>query len=148
MKALSISTPWPTAIERHGKRVENRPHWAPHPHLVAQARRIVGHDLALHSSKTHDKEGVAYLQELTGRTYIRRDVPQGAVTSVVKVTGLLLPGDPCPAGQEDWYFGSLALVLDAVRVLPRPVPMVGGLGFLTLPGDVERDVLAQLGGEG
>ena len=40
----------------------------------------MGHDLTLHSSKTHDREGMAYLEELTGRTYTRRDVSQGAVT--------------------------------------------------------------------
>ena len=34
--------------------------------------------------------------------------------------------------------------LTAVSAQPRPVFSAWGLGFLTLPGDMERDVLAQL----
>ncbi|GAA5514054.1 hypothetical protein Dcar01_02803 [Deinococcus carri] len=144
MKALSLSTPWPTAIQKYGKRVENRERWEPHAHLIAQARRIVGQDLAIHSSGTYDSKGAEYIQSLTGVLYGRRDVPSKAVTSVVKVTGLLLPGDSCPRGQRQWYFGSVALVLDNVRVLPRPVPVSGGLGFWNLPADVLAEVNAQL----
>ncbi|GAA5514926.1 hypothetical protein Dcar01_03690 [Deinococcus carri] len=144
MKALSLSIPWPTAIQKHGKRVENRERWEPHAHLIAQARRIVGQDLAIHSSGTYDRKGAEYIQSLTGVLYGRRDVPSKAVTSVVKVTGLLLTGDRCPRGQERWYFGSVALVLDEVRVLPKPVSVSGGLGFWNLTGDVLADVTAQL----
>ncbi|MDL2342589.1 hypothetical protein QOL99_00300 [Deinococcus sp. MIMF12] len=144
MKALSVSVPWPTAIERHGKRTENRPRWARHPHLIAQARRMVGQDLAIHSSGTYDRDGAEYIERLTGVLYRRQDVPSKAVTSVVTVTGLLLPGDPCPPGQERWYFGSLALVLDNVRVLPNPVAVSGSLGFWALTGDVLADVNTQL----
>lgn len=144
MKALSLSIPWPTAVQKHRKRVENRERWAPHPHLITQARRMVGQDLAIHSSGTYDREGAEYIRGLTGVLYRRADVPSKAVTSVVKVTGLLLPGDDCPRGQEPWYFGSVALVLGNVRVLPRPVPVSGGLGFWNLPGDVLADLNAQL----
>lgn len=144
MKALSLSTPWPTSIEKHGKRVENRDRWAPHPHLLAQARRIVGQDLAIHSSGTYDKGGAEYIERLTGVLYRRKDVPSKAITSVVRVTGLLLPGDRCLPAQEHWYFGSVALVLEDVRVLPEPVAVSGGLGFWTLTDDVETDVNTQL----
>lgn len=144
MKALSLSTPWPTAIEKHDKRVENRDRWAAHPHLIAQARQIVGQDLAIHSSGTYDREGAAYVQRLTGVLYRRADVSNKAVTSVVRVTGLLLPGYRCPPGQERWYFDSLALVLDDVRVLAEPVDVAGALGFWTLPDDVLAAVKGQL----
>jgi len=144
MKALSLSMPWATAVGQHGKRVENRERWAAHPHLIAQAQRIVGQDLAIHSSGTYDRQGAEYIERLTGVLYRRQDVPTKAVTSVATVTGLLLPGDPCPPGQERWYFGSLALVLDNVRELPQPVAVSGGLGFWTLTGDVLAAVEKQL----
>lgn len=146
MKFLSVSTPWPTAIARFGKRVENRGRWARLPGRLTQARKLVGHDLVVQSSQTHDHDGVAYLKRLTGRTFQKTDVVQGAVTLVVRVTGLLMPGDPCPPGQEAWYFGSVALVLDNVRVLPKPVPLKGSLSIQDLPADVERQVLEQLAG--
>lgn len=144
MKALSLSRPWTAAIEQHDKRVENRQRWAPHRHLIAQAQRIVGQDLALQSSGTYDKEGADFVEMLTGERYGRKDTPDKAITSVVTVSGLLLPGDVPPGGQDRWYFGSVALVLCNVRVLPQPVPMVGGLGFLILPDDVLKKVEDQL----
>ncbi|KQR41258.1 hypothetical protein ASF71_01020 [Deinococcus sp. Leaf326] len=144
MKALSLSRPWNPAIERHGKGVENRPRWAPHPHLMAQARRIVGQDIALHSSGTYDKAGADYIERVTGVRYGRKDSPDKAITSVVHVTGLLLPGDPCPEGQEKWYFGSVALVLDKVRVLAVPVATPGGLGLWNLKTEILAQVEAQL----
>lgn len=141
---LSLSRPWTAAVERHGKRVENRPRWLPHPHLVRQAERRVGQDIALHSSGSYSVEDARYVESATGVWYARRDVPDKALTSVVKITGLLFPGDECPAGQEAWYFGGFALVLGDVRVLPTPVDMPGDLGFKKIPQPQLSDVLAQL----
>lgn len=141
---LSLSRPWTAAIERHSKRVENRPRWELYPHLLRQAERRVGQDIALHSSGSYDKKDAEYVQGVTGVFYRRQDVPDKALTSVVKITGLLLPGDPCPAGQEPWYFGGFALVLGDVRVLPTPVDMPGALGFRKIPEPQLSDVLAQL----
>lgn len=144
MKALSLSRPWTTAVERHGKRVENRTRWAPHPHLTSRARRIVGETIALHSSGTYDGQGAVAIQRITGILYGPKDTPIKAVTSVVKVAGLLLPGDVCPDGQEAWYFGSLAFLLDDVRPLAHPVPIAGGLGLWNLPAEVLARVEEQL----
>lgn len=141
---LSLSRPWTAAVERHGKRVENRARWEPHPRLLRQAERRVGQDLALHSSGTYDRKDAEYIQGVTGVFYRRQDVPDKALTSVVRITGLLYPGDPCPAGQEAWYFGSFALVLGDVRVLPAPVDMPGALGFKPIPAAQRSEVLAQL----
>lgn len=148
MKALSYSTPWPTSIERHGKRVENRQRWEAHRHLVAQAERMVGQDHAIHSSGTYDRAGAEYILKCTGRAYGRQSITSKAITSVATITGLLFTGDACPAGQEPWYFGGFALVLDNVRVLPEPVPMTGGLGWLTIPGPQLARVIEQLVGLG
>ena len=142
--ALSISRPWTTAIERHHKRAENRPRWWGRPNYIEAARRMVGHDLALQSSGTYDLDGAKYIQQATGRFYGPKDTPNKAITSVVRVAGLLMPDDPCPAGQEVWYFGSVALVFDHVRVLPEPVPFSGGFGFLKIPPNTLAKVLEQL----
>lgn len=144
MKALSLSIPWPTAIEKHGKRTENRPRWVNAPGTLAQARRLIGQDIALHSSGTWDKEGAEYIEEVTGIKYTRKDVPAKAITSVARLAGVLMSGDPCPEGQEVWYWNDIALLLDNVRVLPRPVPMLGGLGWLEVPADKLAQVTAQL----
>lgn len=141
---LSLSRPWTAAVERHGKRVENRPRWEPHPHLLRQAERYVGQDLGLHSSGTYDKKDAEYVQRVTGILYRRQDVPDKALTSVVRVVALLRPGDPCPKGQEAWYFGGFALVLDDVRVLTTPVDMPGALGLQKIPQPQLSEVLAQL----
>ncbi|MBZ9713780.1 ASCH domain-containing protein [Deinococcus multiflagellatus] len=132
MRALSLSRPWTTAIELHGKRTENRTRWTDHPHLMAQAQRMVGEDLALHSSGTYDKQGALYVQRHTGVLYGRKDTADKAITSVARVECLLRAGDPCPPGQEAWYFGDTALLLANVRVLPEPVWVAGGLGFWTV----------------
>jgi hypothetical protein len=144
VKALSYSTPWDKAINFHGKRAENRNRWLPHRHLIAQAERMVGEDHAIQASGTYDKEGAEYIAERTGHLYTRRGVTHKVITSVAKITGLIYPGDPCPEGQEDWWFGGFAMLLDDVRVLPEPVPMKGGLGWLTVEEPVLGLVLAQL----
>lgn len=144
MKALSLSRPWTTAVEVHGKLTENRERWTPHPHLMAQARKMIGQDLALHSSGTYDRKGALYIERQTGVLYGRKDTPDKAVTSVVHVTGVLHPGDPCPPGQERWYFGDTALQFENVRILTAPVYMAGGLGFWTIKEPYLPQVLAAL----
>lgn len=146
MKALSYSTPWDSAINVNNKRAENRNRWLPHRHLIAQAERMVGRDHAIHASGTFDKEGAEYIRARTGQLYTRQGVVSKAITSVATVSGLLYPGDPCPAGQEEWWFGGFALLLANVRVLATPVPMTGGLGWLTVPEAQEQAVLAQVDG--
>lgn len=144
LRALSLSRPWTTAVEVHDKRAENRERWTPHPHLMAQAERMVGEDLALHSSGTYDRQGALYIQQQTGVLYGRKDTPDKAVTSVVHVAGLLRPGDPCPPGQEAWYFGDTALLVEQVRVLTAPVFMSGGLGFWTVKDQYIPEIRAAL----
>lgn len=146
LRALSLSRPWTTAVEVHDKRAENRERWTPHPHLMAQAERMVGQDIALHSSGTYDRPGALYIERQTGVLYGRKDTPDKAVTSIVHVTGLLRPGDPCPPGQERWYFGDTALLVDQIRVLTAPVFMPGGLGFWTVDGKYIPEILAALPG--
>lgn len=146
MKALSISTPWPTAIERHGKRLENRPRWVNAPGMLAQARRLEGQDIALHSSGTWDKAGAEYLKELTGRTYTPRDVPSRAITSVARLEAVLMYGDRFPPGQHVWYGYDIALLLANVRVLPEPISVTGALGWWEVPEDKLPQVLEQLDG--
>lgn len=144
MKALSLSRPWTTAVEVHDKRAENRPRWTPHPHLMRQAERIVGQDIALHSSGTYDREGALYIKRHTGVLYGRKDTPDKAITSVVHVAGLLRAGDRCPPGQEAWWIGDTALLLDNVRPLTAPVYLPGGLGLWNVTGQHLTDVLAAL----
>ncbi|GGB64677.1 hypothetical protein [Deinococcus soli (ex Cha et al. 2016)] len=144
MKALSLSRPWTTAVERHGKRAENRARWTPHPHLMRQAEAAVGQDLALHSSGTYDRNGALHIEFHTGVLYGPKDTPSKAITSVVHVAGLLHPGDPWPIGQEAWYFGDTALLFENVRTLTAPVYMPGGLGFWEVKEPYLAQVLAAL----
>lgn len=47
--------------------------------------------------------------------------------------------------QRRWFFGPIGYVLRDVRALRVPVPCRGWQGFWTLPSDVERLVVDQLG---
>ncbi|GAA5502997.1 hypothetical protein Dxin01_02746 [Deinococcus xinjiangensis] len=142
--ALSLSAPWPSSIEQHDKRVENRERWVNTPSNVSKARSLIGHDLAIQTSGTYDLGGAAMIYHLTGHNYPRPSVANKAITSVVRLTGLLMPGDRPPPGQERWYFGGIALTFDRVRVLPKPVPFKGGFGFLLIPDETLDAVLKQL----
>lgn len=47
--------------------------------------------------------------------------------------------------QRRWFFGPIGYVLRDVRALAAPVPCRGWQGFWTLPPEVERRVVAQIG---
>lgn len=68
-------------------------------------------------------------------------VGASAIVAVCRVRGVLPPGLVHP-----WKVAtSAALKLDDVRVLAKPIPCGGRQGLWTLPEDVERAVMAQVG---
>lgn len=134
MKAISIWQPWVWAILHAGKRLENRG-WQ------AQYRGPI----LLHASKRFvDREVFETMKEdilpLAGPRHLLPKVTMGMLRASCGhmvgrafVVDWISPIDEIPAGQEPWYMGSYALVLDDVRPLVRPIAVPGQLGLFDVP---------------
>jgi len=162
MKALTLMEPWGYAHVHLGKRVENRTWRIPHERY------------ALHSGKSVDKEGTAYIESLGFKIDWSQVVPSAvfAVCDIVrqveidaekKLTGLhqamlfdieherVEAGQPLgllsiPEDQRKWAFGPWAHVYETrtFRILPKPVPCKGAQGLWELPSPVWSAVFEQL----
>ncbi len=148
MKALTLWRPWPVAIIRAGKRVENRG-WVPPSWLI-------GKDFALHAGKTVDKDTCEDLVDDFG---IPREAVPGdlGIVAVVRLAGYVAK---TPDGgrvrshigeaiarqivESQWRCGPVGWVLDNVRPLAVAVPCKGAQGLWNVPPDIEAAVVAQL----
>jgi ASCH domain len=147
IKGLSIRQPWTWAIACAGKTVENRT-WG------TEYRGL----LAIHASKTRprqedlDSDLIIDAVEACGFVIDEAASGSGAIVAVAELSGCHLSpdfGGTCgatrplcsPWAVRDQYHW----VLTDVRRLPVPVPCKGALKLWTLPGDVERAVLDQIG---
>lgn len=141
MRALTVWQPWAGLMAAGIKLVENR------------SRRIVspkhfGSRIAIHAGARLDSEGLRAIRaswpEDVDRA-VKLIAQLGAVLAVATVVGVHEHGDL--GDQERWYCGPIGYVLRDVRALATPVPCRGHLGLWTLPADVERAVVAQIGDE-
>jgi len=163
MRALTITQPWAGLIAAGIKLVENRPR-----RMIK--REDFGKQFAIHASREIDRKAWARIIEIAPETAIDYPGPMApharlhrlaaitsAVIAVATLDSCLDPmacgidpshpdaAAPLPIDQRRYFFGPIGYVLRDVIALPTPVPCKGMLGFWTLPADVERAVVEQLG---
>lgn len=146
MKALTIHQPWNWLIAHKHKPVENRI-WQP-------PKGTLGTRIALHAGKTLDHDAV---DDLRGSYPLPDGYVLGAVEAVATLAGWVndaIRGARAPgtdmatmeaAREHELYCGPIGWVLTDVILLPEPVPCRGLQKLWTLPADVERAVLEQIG---
>ena len=146
MKALTLWRPWPWAIfhARTPKRIENRP-WKPW-------RSVIGQRIALHAGTTMDLDSVPSLLEAGGCADAPSCIAKGkamtaeGIIGVVTVRGYIATEMEAAAlGQERWWSGPFAWVLDDVVALKEAIPCAGMQGLWDLPPAVEAELRGRLG---
>jgi hypothetical protein len=161
MLALTLWPEWAWCICYLGKRIENRT-WLPRPEQLRPGDRFAIHAgaegrgrdwrkrlrlaAATAEEALHRRGEVCTVNARWGTNLVLDGLvlpnPLRAVVAVATYTGQARshPADPWVAeGQLQWGLGD-------VNVLSRPVPCRGAQGLWRLPEDVEREVLAQVGG--
>ena len=113
MKVLSLQPPWPYAIFRLGKDVENRNWWT----------RFTGTCL-IHASKTWDDEGFYFIKGELGLYVPSKHLHVfGAIQGQVEIYGCVKEfGSP-------WFSGKYGFLLTNPVEFEIPIPMKGQLGF-------------------
>lgn len=108
IRGLSLTRPWPYAILRLGKRIENRT-WRP-------PQYIIGNYIALHAAKSWDNDDAAWIEDLTGhRLPPKSDHQHSVIVGVARVTGFVSHGSgEIPPGQHQWFFGPYGWLLDGI----------------------------------
>jgi hypothetical protein len=140
MKAITLKHPWPWAVCRLGKRIENRT-WKPSPKLLRP-----GDWLAIHGGST--PKGASreeYMEDLGSIIDVfpeSRPIPIDAsimpgVVAVCIFVGVVEQSD------NQWFNGPFGWVLDRVVPLPDPVPCKGALGLWDIPEGVLSEVRKQ-----
>lgn len=139
IRGLSLTPPWPLAILRQGKRIENRTGW--------RGCRYRG-PVLLHASRVRDRREFARQCFKLGLDRDLAAVFQGHVVGVADLVGVVHPSGAVE-GQRDnevtvrelteterrWWFGGFALVLDNVDAFHTPVPCRGALGLWRVPDE-------------
>jgi hypothetical protein len=123
---LTLWQPWAHAVAHMGKRIENRD-WTPPVWLVGQR-------FAIHAGLHFDQSAA----ELLGVS--RDQVAFGAVVATAVYAGYVESEAQLPQGQEEWWSGPSAWVLDGVRTLREPLACRGWPGLWYLPLGVERRI--------
>lgn len=134
MRAITLKHPWPWAVCRLGKRIENRT-WKP--------SMKVGTWLAIHGGRVptsrDDLADVADEAKALIRVF---GVPRGAVdvtlADVVAHAGIVAVcrfGGWVDRSKDPWFEGPVGWVLEDVVVLPAPVPCKGAQGLWEVSGD-------------
>jgi hypothetical protein len=139
MKALTLIRPWTWALF-HGKPVENRTWPLPEKYL--------GERIAIHAGMKWDPEGASFctlqlgpLPEIAHATGII-----GTLIFDRVAYSLCMDAEQDPIIASSWFFGPYGFVHSGAVELRRPVLCRGAQGLWTLPADVERQVVEQLGG--
>lgn len=131
--ALTVLAPWPWAIFRAGKPLENRS-WRP-PHS------LIGKRFAIHSGKSTtellDPEVADFIEAIAGKLWKPEEIVLGAVVGTVRLASVVT------ASKSPWYAGKFGWLLEEKFELPRPIPCRGMQGLWALPPDVEAQVRAQ-----
>lgn len=153
MRALTLWRPWPWAIfhapPELAKRIENRP-WRPWP-------SIVGQRIALHAGKKWDAHGAKLISRVIygfapgheGVAWLDSDHvhDQGIVGTAVVSSWFKYPEikPALPTKQVPWCRGPYCWVLDEVVAFPEPISCKSAQGLWTVPAEIERAVLAEVG---
>lgn len=152
MRALTLTQPWAGLVASGLKLIENRPR----PFI---RRTDFGKRFAIHASREIAPEVYDRIRGVAPELAASFDCDGGwwALTRVTSaVIGVATIDDvldaraaarsPLPDDQLRWFFGPVGYVLRDVEALATPVPCRGWQGFWTLPDDVARAVVAQIGG--
>jgi hypothetical protein len=150
MDAISLSQPWAWSMvcvpppER--KDVENRSSQG----VATVARHHIGKRVAVHAAKSYDDHGAKFLRDQGLIVPMKVALPAGAVIGVWTIADVLHVEEArrvLPPAQLRYAFGEWCILVRDTTAIAKPVPCRGHLGFWPLPHDVEREVLAQLGGQ-
>lgn len=129
-KALSIKQPWLYAILQLGKSVENRD-WEP-------PQYIIGQRIALHASKSYDKDGDLAIAQITGYQ-VPRGLPRGCFLATARVAGVITEeqvySSIVSADIDTWFCGRYGWLLADIRPLEKPIPCTGQLGLWNIPDE-------------
>lgn len=131
--AVTLWRPWPWAIAHGDKRVENRT-WEP------PIDRI-GAPIAIHGGRVFDDKSLRSIAS------IYPEIPRALAdhpTGIYAVARLARCVNKSPSrGQNRWFSGPLAWVLEDVVALPEVVPCNGAQGIWTVPEDIVAKVREQ-----
>ena len=149
MQALSLKQPWAELLfpeqpsagglfpqpGRPIKTIETR--WWGRA-LQTQARRLAGHRIAIHASKSLDCDGLNNLHRTYAIDIDTRSLARGAIIGTVLLIGCcnLTPEHETSALCE--CAGKFGLLLAHPRRLAEPIPTRGMLGFFTIPNIPEE----------
>lgn len=152
LRGLTLWRPWPSAIFRGGKNIENRP--------KAPPRSIIGKLIALHSGLTYDTSGAALMRPLgfvpPPDSEARSRVIEGVARVVAGVElDVAIRAREMDARLSDaqlrvlesrWSFGRWCWLLDDVVALEEPVAYAGAQGLWPVHCSAEQDIGVQLMG--
>lgn len=153
MKALTVWQPWAWAIGSGMKLVENRD-WTPSWRLLKP-----GDSLAIHAGQHQPTRDELWAVRDAARAVGREaEVPamnshalgpelgRGRIIAVVQFDGWVQSSEELVEAQRPWFVGKYGWKLSNVRQLNLgSAPRCGGAqGLWELPGEVERQVSAQL----
>ena len=161
MKALTLRHPWPAAIVKLGKDVENRT-WTPPVRMGGQDFAIHGgavprgsrldealadahaiYDLCNDGHVQLNAEQRRWLRDV-GVFFNPDDWIMPGIVAVARYGGFVMED---PIGRRSlWFFGPYGWQLEDVRVLSEPVPCSGRQGLWDVPESVLHEVQKQLGG--
>lgn len=132
MKALTLKHPWPYAICRLGKDIENRT-WSP------GLRLGVGDWFAIHGGVSPKgrswDEAMSDLHSLQVRHLALNALKLGQ-TVMPGIVAVCRFGGAVSASASVWFNGPVGWHLAETVVLPEPIQSKGALGLWVLPEDV------------
>lgn len=141
MLALTLKHPWPWAICRLGKDIENRT-WRPPDRMVREY-------FAIHGGVSPDGgkgrfEVTQALHSLQNRGLARHSLIAGDVilpglVAVVRLVGVVTESD------SPWFEGPVGWQLDELFVLPGPIACKGAQGLWAIPEDHVAEIRRQWG---
>lgn len=133
MFALTLKHPWPCAVARWGKDIENRT-WAPYSSQLSPGDWFAIHGGAEPRGKVR-REAEVDLRYLRMRKLAPRDIPleDATLTGIVAVCRF---DGTVRNSESPWFHGPSGWVLGRTVALPEPVPCKGAQGLWTLPEEV------------
>lgn len=131
MKALTLKHPWPFAICRLGKRIENRT-WEPYPKQLK-----VGDWLAIHGGVA-PRNGAPWDEAMSDLHSLQ---VRGLALNAIRLGETILPGivAVCRFGgvvtesEDPWFSGPFGWLLEEATVLLEPVACKGAQGLWEIP---------------
>ena len=151
MKALTLHRPWPNAIFKYGKDIENRS-WPP-------PLSVIGRQIAIHAGKAVDGAGIVKLLEIErgAEAAFAMDAHRLAgnpqeIVGVVTIKGYILITrtglkmschlDPSELAvmSSSWFSGPYGWVLSNPQLLKKPISCKGYQRLWNVPSDIAQRI--------